>query len=95
MNTYAIPRRNGWATPADLEKAAARSSEVGSQMTDKVKWIRTYVLAEDDGRVGTMCIYQGVDEAAIREHAQRADLPCDAVLPIADTVIINDDPSAA
>jgi hypothetical protein len=81
--------------PDDLQKAAARSSEVGAQMTDKVKWIRTYVIAEDGGRVGTMCIYQGVDEAAIREHAQRADLPCDAVLPIADTVVINDDPTAA
>lgn len=94
MQTYAIPRRNGWASPDDLQKAAARSSDVGAQMTDKVKWIRTYVIAEDDGRVGTMCIYQGVDEAAIREHAQRADLPCDAVLPIADTVVINDDPTA-
>lgn len=95
MQTYAINRRKGWESPQALEKAAARSAEVGREMTDKVRWIRTYVIGEDDGRVGTVCIYQGIDEAAIREHAARAGLPCDSVLPIADTVVINEDPGAA
>jgi hypothetical protein len=50
------------------------------------------VLAEEDGTLGTVCIYQAEDEEAILEHAQRAELPADEVIPVADTVIIRDDP---
>jgi hypothetical protein len=96
MNTYAIIRRSGWATPGDLEEAAKRSSKVGDEeMPDQVRWIRSYVLGESDGKVGTVCIYQATGEDAIREHADRADLPVDEVVPIADTVIVRPDPEPA
>jgi len=65
------------------------------EMPDRVKWIRSYVTKEEGERVGTVCVYQGVDEEAIREHARRAGLPADAVIEVADTVIINEDPKAA
>ena len=61
-------------------------------MDDRVKWIRSYVLEEEDGTLGTICIYQAEDEEAILEHAQRAELPADEVIPVANTVIIRDDP---
>lgn len=32
---------------------------------------------------------------AIREHAGRAFLPCDEIIPVADTVVVNEDPVAA
>ena len=57
-----------------------------------MKWIRSYVLAEEDGTLGTVCIYQAEDEESIIEHAQRAELPADEVIPVANTVIIRDDP---
>ena len=96
MKTYAILRRSGWRTPEDLKVAAERSAKVGNEdMADEVRWIRSYVLAESDGQVGTVCIYQGVDEDAVRRHADRADLPIDEVIPIADTVIVRPDPEPA
>ncbi len=96
MNTYVILRRNGWKTAADLEKAAGRSSRVGTQeMADQVRWIRTYIVQEQDGGLGTVCIYQGIDPTAIAEHARRAGLPCDEIIPVAQTAIINDDPVPA
>ena len=96
MQTYVILRRGGWADASELEVAAGRSSRVGlEEMSDQVKWIRSYVVEEDDGRLGTVCIYQGTDEAAIRDHACRAGLPADEVIPVGDTVIINEDPIAA
>ena len=96
MNLYAIIRRSGWRSGADLEEAAARSTRVGDEeMPDDIRWIRSYVLDESDGRVGTLCIYQASSPEAIREHAERADLPVDEIVAIADTVIVRPDPEPA
>ena len=96
MQTYAILRRRGWRTPEELEAAAVRSRQVGDeQMPDAVRWIRSYALAEEDGTVGTFCIYQATDAEAIRRHAKIADLPIDEIVPITDTVIVRPDPQPA
>jgi Protein of unknown function (DUF4242) len=96
MNTYAILRRNGWRTPEGLEAAAIRSRQVGDeQMPDEVSWIRSYVLCEEDGTLGTVCIYLGTDPDAVRRHAAASDLPVDEILPVADTVIVRPDPEPA
>jgi hypothetical protein len=96
MDTYVILRRRGWRTPADLEEAARRSAQVGDEeMSDDIRWIRSYALAEDDGTVGTVCIYQASSPEAIQEHASRADLPADEIIKVADTVIVRPDPEAA
>ena len=93
MNNYAILRRSGWRSGGDLEEAAKRSSQVGDEeMSDDIRWIRSYVLDEESGSVGTVCIYQATSPEAIREHAGRADLPVDEIIPIADTVIARPDP---
>jgi thiamine biosynthesis protein ThiC len=96
MQLYAILRRSGWRSPADLEEAAGRSAKVGDEeMSDDIRWIRSYVLEEGGGSVGTVCIYQASSPEAIRDHAGRADLPVDEIIPIADTVIVRPDPEAA
>jgi thiamine biosynthesis protein ThiC len=96
LDTYVIIRRNGWATTRDLEEAAVRSSAVGDgEMSDDIRWIRSYVLQEDDGSVGTICIYQASSEEKIREHAQRADLPVTEVVPAVGTVVVRSDPEPA
>ena len=93
MQTYVIFRRSVWKTEEELEAAAALSTRVADEeMSDQVRWIRSYVLSEEDGTLGTVCIYQAVDEDTIMEHAQRADLPADEIVPVADTVIVRDDP---
>jgi sporulation protein YlmC with PRC-barrel domain len=96
MNTYVILRRGGWRSPEDLQAAAGRSTKVAEeQMSDEVRWIRSYVLEEDDGSVGTVCIYQASSPEAIRDHAGRADLPADEIIAVADTVLVRPDPPAA
>ncbi|MEA2293533.1 MAG: hypothetical protein QOE86_1172 [Solirubrobacteraceae bacterium] len=96
MQTYVILRRNGWGSGAELEEAAARSKQVGDEeMPDDIRWIRSYVLDEGDGAVGTVCVYQASSIEAIRDHAQRADLPADEIIPVVDTVIVRPDPEPA
>ena len=96
MQLYAILRRKGWRSAGDLEVAAERSRQVGDEeMSDDIRWIRSYVLEEGAGSVGTVCIYEASSPEAIREHASRADLPVDEIIPVADTVVIREDPQPA
>ena len=96
MELYAILRRGGWRSAAELEEAAARSTKVGNEeMADDVRWIRSHVLDEGGGSLGTMCIYEASSPEAIRKHASLAELPVDEVVPIADTVVVRPDPEPA
>jgi thiamine biosynthesis protein ThiC len=96
VDTYVILRRGAWSSADELGEAAGRSSTVGDeQMSEDIRWIRSYVLAEPDGRVGTVCIYQASSPEAIREHASRAELAVDEIIPVADTVVVRPDPQAA
>jgi thiamine biosynthesis protein ThiC len=93
MDTYVILRRSAWQSPEELEVAAGRSSQVGDEeMSDDIRWIRSYVLDEGGGSVGTVCVYQATSPEAIREHAERADLPADEIIAVADTVLVRPDP---
>ncbi|MGO9319818.1 MAG: DUF4242 domain-containing protein [Solirubrobacteraceae bacterium] len=96
METYVILRRGAWGSAEELDQAAARSSKIGDEeMSEDIRWIRSYVLSEPDGRVGTVCIYQASSPQAIREHAARAQLAADEIIPVADTVVIRADPHVA
>ena len=96
MDLYVILRRSGWQSPEELEVAAGRSAKVGDEeMSDDIRWIRSYVLEEGGGSVGTVCIYEASSEEKIREHAQRADLPADEIIKVADTVLVRPDPEKA
>ena len=92
MNTYVILRREGWQTPGDLHRAAERSTAAGEEMPDEVRWIRSYVIEEPSGAVGTVCIYQATSPEAIRRHAGKADLPVSEIIQVADTVYVRPDP---
>ena len=93
METYVILRRGGWRTVDDLAAAAERSTTEGERMPDDVAWIRSYVLEELDGSVGTVCVYQASSPEAIRRHATAADLPVDEIVKVADTVTVRPDPA--
>ena len=96
MDLYVILRRGGWRSPGELGEAAERSKRVAyEEMPDDVRWIRSYVLDEGGGSVGTVCVYEATSPEAIRKHAQRADLPADEIYPVADTVIVRPDPEPA
>jgi hypothetical protein len=96
LKTYVIRRRSGWADPEALQAAAAKSADVGdNEMSDDIRWIRSYVVVEPDGNLGTVCIYQASSPEKIREHASRAGLPADEITEVADTVLVRPDPEPA
>ena len=91
MNLYAIRRRDFWGTPEELQATAARSAEVGAEMSDDVRWIRTYVVQEESGKLGTVCLYEGTSAEKVREHAERSGMPAHEVTLVADLVVIGPD----
>jgi hypothetical protein len=95
MDLYVIVRRNGFASAEDLQAAAERSTAEGDKPDSGVRWIRSYVVSEDSGELGTFCIYEAESPEAIRAHAQAAVLPVDEIVPVADTVVVRPDPQPA
>jgi hypothetical protein len=95
MQLYVIVRRNGFTSADDLREAAGRSTVEGDKPGSGVRWIRSYVIPEETGEVGTFCIYEADSPEAIRAHAAAAILPVDEVVPVADTVIVRPDPVPA
>ena len=87
MNTYMILRRSGWGSPEELQDAAARSEAAGEEMADTIRWIRSYVMDENDGALGTLYIYRATNPEAIRRHTKIAVLPIDEIVPVMDTVV--------
>ena len=95
MDLYVIVRRNGWATAGDLEQARrpARSTE-GDKPDSGVRWIRSYVLAEESGELGTVLHLRG--GAAPRRSAPTPTPPtCRSTRSsaVADTVVVRPDPA--
>jgi hypothetical protein len=96
MDLYAIRRPNAWASIKEVEAIGAKALKVGNdEMSDRVRWIRSYVVQEPDGSFGSICIYQARDPESIREHARRVGMPGDLISPIVDTIIVRDDPAKA
>jgi hypothetical protein len=96
MDLYVIRRKSAWGNLQELENIGAKSAKIGNdEMPDRVRWIRSYVVKELDGRFGSVCIYQAKDLDSIREHARRVGMPADEIFPVVDTIVVRDDPAKA
>ena len=92
METFVILRRQGWNSTAEFEEFAGRSAAELERLAGDVKWIRTYVLKEDDGTMGTVCIFQA-NEDALRQYAAVPELRVSEILHVAGTFVENPDPA--
>ena len=74
MELYVIRRPSGWANPTELQAAAEKSGRIGNEeMPDRVRWIRSYVVKESDGKLGTFCIYEARDPESIDDVVTRLE----------------------
>ena len=95
MQLYVIQRRNAFRDAADLQAAAARSTAEGDKDDSGVRWIRSYVVQEESGELGTFCIYEAESPEAIRAHAAASEMSADEIVPVLDTVVVRPDPVGA
>jgi len=92
VETYVILRRKGWRS-AEQFGEADRRSVAESEWSEEVVRIRSYVVDEQDGSVGTICVYQASSPEAVRRHAAAAGLPVDEIVKVADTIVERSDPA--
>lgn len=69
----------GLHVPSNDAGAAACLTVVGKNATNGVTWVHSYVTKD---KKKTFCIYDGPDEAAIREAAEKNGLPVDSVTQV-------------
>jgi hypothetical protein len=92
---YLIRRRRAWPTPADFDRGAAAARHVGeAEMPREVSWLRSYTVREDDGSLGSVCLYQGLDAPALGRHALRSGLPADEIRPVLGRIVFREPASA-
>jgi hypothetical protein len=84
VQTYIVVRRSGWPSTDALHDAAQRASQQAGSMAAHLRLVHSYVLAEHDGTIGTMCVYQASSPEALYLHAAQADLPADDIIRIVD-----------
>jgi len=93
VQTYAIMRRRVCDTREELDEAGERSNHAREvEMPGQLRWIRSYFFHEEDGTIGTICVYESGSVEAVREHAARARIPATEVLPVFETVVKQPDP---
>ena len=96
MNLFTIRRRQAWSSAEEVQAVAKRAKEVAdSDFPDEVRWIRSYVLADRDGTLGSLCVYQAIDAEAIRRHSHRVGMPADEINEVLETVLVRPDPMPA
>ena len=85
MSLFVVRRRGGWPRLADpgLERVPDELP------VDDVRWIRSYVVHEADGGLGTVCVYQAPSAGSVLQHAVQAGLPVSEVLSVADVVLVS------
>jgi thiamine biosynthesis protein ThiC len=90
---FTIRRPSRWADLDELQATGKRSLDVGdNEMPDDIRWIRSYIVREADGTLGTVCIYEASTVEKIREHAERVDMPATEIREVVDVVLIRPDP---
>ena len=96
MNLYIVPRTRAWLSEEEVAAAADCIPAVNDTLRDHVRWIRSYVVSEDDGTFSALLHLRG--DAARRCCAatpMRWVLPTDAIKPVAATVVAAPDPEPA
>jgi hypothetical protein len=92
MPLYVIPRTRAWLSEEEVAAAVDCVPAVNAVLRDEVRWIRSYIIAEDDGTFSAYCVYEATGEEALRRHAEASMLPTDAIRTVAQTVVVAPDP---
>jgi Protein of unknown function (DUF4242) len=89
MKKYVIERQIpgvGKFSADDLKNAAAASNAALKQLSPSVKWLESFVTADQ-----TFCVYMADDEAVIHRHAELSGFPANRITEVATMI----DPSTA
>jgi Protein of unknown function (DUF4242) len=91
---YLVPRTRAWLSPEEVAAAADCVPAVNATI-DGIRWIRSYVVAEEDGTFSGYCVYEADDPELLRRHGDAMMLPTDGIKPVVATIVAAPDPEPA
>ena len=92
VNLYLVPRTRAWLSEEEVAAATDCAPAVNDTLQGDVRWIRSYIVREDDGTFSGYCVYEATGPDALRRHADALRLPSDAIKPVVATVVAAPDP---
>ena len=95
MNLYVVPRTRAWLSEEEVAAAADCVPAVNETLRPDLRWIRSYIVSEDDGTFSAFCVYEASGPEVLRRHADALGLPTDAIKRVATTVVAAPDPEPA
>ncbi len=81
--------RGGRRRSSPRRSTASRPS---TRVSADIRWIRSYIVQEDDGTFSGFCVYEASDPEALLRHAEAMKLPTDAIKPVVSTIVAAPDP---
>ncbi|MEQ9336144.1 MAG: DUF4242 domain-containing protein, partial [Miltoncostaeaceae bacterium] len=93
MELFTIRRRH-LCRAEDIEAVDARSNAAAAERASRMRKVRSYILDEGDGWLGSICVYEADGAGTIEEHAAAAGLACHEVERVSLTDVARDDPSS-
>ena len=93
MNLYLVPRTRAFLSDEELAAAADCLPAVNETLRGELRWIRSYVVQEDDGTYSAYCIYEASSPEVLVRHGEAMRLPTDAVKPVVITTVNAPDPA--
>jgi len=94
VTLYLVPRTRAWLSSEEVAALAGCVPAVNDTL-EGLRWIRSYIVAEDDGTFSGYCVYEADDPEVLRRHADALMLPTDAIKPVVATLISAPDPEPA
>jgi hypothetical protein len=95
MPLYVGPRTRAWLTEEEVAAATDCVPAVNATLSEHIRWIRSYIVGEDDGTFSAYCVYEASGPEVLRRHADALGLPTDAIKPVTATIVAAPDPEPA
>jgi hypothetical protein len=92
---YLVPRTRAWLSEEEVAAAADCVPAVNETLRGEIRWIRSYIVGEEDGTFSGYCVYEASGPEPLRRHADALGLPTDAIKPVAVTIVAAPDPEPA
>ena len=95
MQLYLVSRARAWLSDEELAATIDCVPAVNEMLRDDVRWIRSYIVQEDDGTFGAHCLYEATSREMLLRHADALMLPADSIKPVLTTSVRAPDPEPA
>src|SRR4051794_10295086 len=92
MEMYAVVTRGGRGSTNDAQQLSGQARTGGeAEVTNEVRWLRSYVLDGHDTSLGTVGIYEATGPEAIRRYADQTGRRADEIIRLADGAVLRSD----